>query len=499
MLEDVPSISQPYNTQCSTIDEQSIYLYYILCLVLPFLLLFLASVIFQSCRPHIRKLLKQPSQGKNFNQNFSAVLLTGLVFSVYVVTCDVLASVYAFKHDRLGMLDHYVSKKAANCSKYTIVTITVINSFATLYSFINLVVVSCMSFWEDDMTWNCIHRCLCLFTHTILCSCNKYERGHSGKAPPTFYNESKLWLLLASFAGPVVCIGTHSSFVIMAWSSDSSQASSMIIVFVLSFLYYFIGFRQLYVMLILCPCKLICCSKTSVSNTDSHRPLKQVEQPLNNSSPQQLNSVVSDNHRTSRNPGQSHVDSGLRDASQTMPENDTESNTETQWSCKPRCSYCTTSFTNFNDNIDSDLKEHHKTLEVFNFRILLLELLLIPVLMGVEALIIITYTLLPAPVTEVPVNILNMLQLTLIIGGALITYKLFQFETPIEQTLLQSFVKSYGGNNDSNQFVEVAGQILAEALKEMKNNSKQFSPPEGETSQVGDTLTTSAEIHDSTS
>ena len=68
---------------------------------------------------------------------------------------------------------------------------------------------------------------------------------------------------------------------------------------------------------------------------------------------------------------------------------------------------------------------------------------MLPFLVGIEALVIATYFLLPAPVTEVPFSILNILQLTLIIGGALITYKLFQFETPTEQTLLQNIIKSY--------------------------------------------------------
>ena len=44
--------------------------------------------------------------------------------------------------------------------------------------------------------------------------------------------ENKLWLLMTSFIAPIVCIGTHSSFVIMAWSSDSDIASSMTVIFI---------------------------------------------------------------------------------------------------------------------------------------------------------------------------------------------------------------------------------------------------------------------------
>ena len=64
-------------------------------------------------------------------------------------------------------------------------------------------------------------------------------------------NEHKLlekaWLLLISLIAPFVCIGTHGGFVVMAWTSDPGEASSLAVVFALSFFYYFFGFRQLYI------------------------------------------------------------------------------------------------------------------------------------------------------------------------------------------------------------------------------------------------------------
>lgn len=108
--------------------------------------------------------------------------------------------------------------------------------------------------------------------------------------------------------------------------------------------------------------------------------------------------------------------------------------------------------------------------------------------MSIEALIIATYFLLPAPVTDVPHSILNTLNLSIIIAGALISYKLFQFEAPIECTLLQSFVKSCsGGNNDSNEYAEEAGKMLGEALKEMMNKTHNQSNPQSTEKDVGST------------
>ena len=63
-------------------------------------------------------------------------------------------------------------------------------------------------------------------------------------------SETKAWLLMTSFVAPIVCLGTHSGFVLIAWASDPNAAGSMTIVFMLSFFYYFFGFRQLYIVLV---------------------------------------------------------------------------------------------------------------------------------------------------------------------------------------------------------------------------------------------------------
>ena len=63
-------------------------------------------------------------------------------------------------------------------------------------------------------------------------------------------SETKAWLLMTSFVAPIVCLGTHSGFVLIAWASDPNAAGSMTIVFVLSFFYYFFGFKQLYIVLV---------------------------------------------------------------------------------------------------------------------------------------------------------------------------------------------------------------------------------------------------------
>ena len=264
MLEDVPSISQPYNTQFSTIDDKSIYLYYTICWILPFLLLLLALVIFLSCRPHIHKLLEQHSRGKNFNQLFCTASnwIGFLYFCDYIYVMDLLGDTQAIVIDLECLINIYVSNKSAKYSKATVRIITIIDSSALLCSFINLILVSSSSICNGNKCcWKFI-TCysylfhglwLCKKYATVKCENLKNKAKESLKA----YNEAKLWLLFVSFTAPVVCIGTHSSFVIMAWSSDSTQASSMIIIFIISFLYYFLGFRQFYVMFVTSKCKCV--------------------------------------------------------------------------------------------------------------------------------------------------------------------------------------------------------------------------------------------------
>ena len=67
------------------------------------------------------------------------------------------------------------------------------------------------------------------------------------------HQENRMWLLMLTFLAPIVCMGTHAGFVIMAWSSDPDNASTMTVIFILSFFYYFLAFRQSYIILVSCP------------------------------------------------------------------------------------------------------------------------------------------------------------------------------------------------------------------------------------------------------
>ena len=95
---------------------------------------------------------------------------------------------------------------------------------------------------------------------------------------------------MTSFMAPITCLGTHLGFIVIAWASDPVAAGSMTIFFVLSFLYYYFGIRQLYIVLA-SRCRIegkcstaedgccICCKRYNIYDADTeldeyHKSLK---------------------------------------------------------------------------------------------------------------------------------------------------------------------------------------------------------------------------------
>lgn len=453
VLDDVPSTSMPYDVNCSTIEDRSFYLFNTFCLILPLGLFLLVLLILQTCRPKIRQLLGQPSPGSSLNQNYAALILTGIVFSSYVLICDVFALGYTVK---LGSFD-YTKDSIKDLSIFTIAAIFAMDFLALLFSMVSLCFVSCPTrkrrkdcimhykgFFDFICFWRQFHhqniedvQCIMLTGpvndgNTVVHP-NTAAQTTVAPEPMTAVAqvrlrekhqlENKLWLLMASFTAPIVCIGTHTSFMIMAWSSDSDTASSMTVVFILSFLYYFLGFRQLYIMIASCPC-------TQLSREDV-----KISAELRSIDP--------------------------------YPDEEWFIISNPEITFDPNYSICGSLPT---EEATTELKKYHEILSYFNFTVLLYELLTVPFLMGIEALVMLVYYFLPAPVTKVPSDVLNIFQLTLILGSGLIVYKLFKLQTPTEKV---NFLDSYDPQNktSSEDFAERVGKVLVNVLKNIDKTS----------------------------
>ena len=101
VLDESPSVTIRYGLKCSDnyVYEQAFYLLNISCVLFPLLLYFLMWILIQSCRPRIRVLFSPSTSKSTFSQNYAAILLTGMVFSLYVVACDSFALYNSVRSD----------------------------------------------------------------------------------------------------------------------------------------------------------------------------------------------------------------------------------------------------------------------------------------------------------------------------------------------------------------------------------------------------------------
>ena len=495
-LDDTPSTSLRYGVGCSEIGQVAFFIFNISSIVLPFVLYMLVWIVILSCRPRVRGLLAPSTSKNSTSQNYAAVILTGMVFSTYVVICDGFAVYNTFFDD---VLNRYEEEGIHMLTIGSIITITVLDISAFVVSF------GVIFHWSCVASCTCCHkRCYCekcfvcgIRCFFVACLCRyivvhvaaedngnggqnqkvKYrrledfagergpsvnddrngergpsvnddrngergpsvnddrngergpsvnddrngERGPSvnddrnGERGPsvnddlnheTIHRENKAWLLTVSLLAPLVCFGTHFTFMMLAWSSDPDSSSSMTIVLTLSFLYYFFGFRQIYI------------------------------------------AVASCLHSRSRSKNRRHC--------------------------------CVLEI----EEASKELNDQRKSLKQFNFPAFLVTFFSGFLLVGIEVLLIMTYTNLPAPVTTIPSNILNILNLALIVGSGLVAYKLLTIHTPNEDVILENLVNTYDQNDQNNQndrnvqtsshsqeSAERVGTILGNALK------KYYPPP----------------------
>ena len=318
-----------------------------------------------------------------------------------------------------------------------------------------LIGVSCLAITKGKCSNCCLIRCIRFFNCVYFCRQVRYQTdGSDGYdyilVPPVsdsepassktlqdkLFMENKLLLLSASFTAPLVCVATHASYVIMAWSSDLNQASSMTVVVILSFFYYFIAFRQLYIIL-----AFGCCIQAPVCRC------------------QEITSQSADHTLTSEESEESDTEI-LKEYHDV---------TVGHCSCLFCCKLCCYSlrYIVLPLNVEEpnlELKTHQAHLSKFRFRVLLIEILTAPFVMGIEAVVVLMYYFLPAPVETVPANVLNIFHLALIIGSALVAYRLLKVHMPTDQIILKNFLETYGAqkgnlNVSSDNLPESVGEI----------------------------------------
>ena len=154
------------------------------------------------------------SNKKQKHTNLAALVLTGLLFSTFVVMLDIVALVLVV-HGKHDFTKHSDFSKVS--SLFFVIITTVCDAVIVLAAYIMLF---CMPF--------CL-RCLvrCRKEHKPTCE----------------------WMLASTCITPLFCIASHSGYIIVAWVSDTKHAGPVIFAYIISFFYYFIIFRQLYTIL----------------------------------------------------------------------------------------------------------------------------------------------------------------------------------------------------------------------------------------------------------
>ena len=120
-----------------------------------------------------------------------------------------------------------------------------------------------------------------------------------------------------------------------------------------------------------------------------------------------------------------------------------------------------------------ELERYHNNLQEINLSAQLCELFFIPIFMGIQVLIVFSYYYLPGPISSVPLNVMNLLQLVLFFGTGLITYKLFTFGAPTEEIILDRFMRAYRSHGKpSGDTAGGIGEALANLLRKFNDTHR---------------------------
>ena len=136
ILDDVmPSTSMRLDDNCASIDKKAFYLYNTFCfIVLPVLIYLLLSFILHSIRPKLRNVLSPSLPKSSINQNLAGLVLTGLVLSIYVLICDILALFYSLGKHELRILHVYEDGHVQTYATVAIIIVFAIDIIAFLVS-----------------------------------------------------------------------------------------------------------------------------------------------------------------------------------------------------------------------------------------------------------------------------------------------------------------------------------------------------------------------------
>ena len=181
-------------------------------ILVPFFFIFLVAGLVWSVRAKFDAAMNKEQN----HANLAAFALTGLVFSTFVIALDIRALVLV-DQEKHEFTNHSIFKSL------TFIKITA--AFDILAVLVVYFVPLCRKPIKYLQEWHgrdksCIKIC----------------------SQPT----CTLWLVASTCFAPLFCIASHSEYITIAWVSDTQHPGPITYLYIISFFYYFIIFRQLY-------------------------------------------------------------------------------------------------------------------------------------------------------------------------------------------------------------------------------------------------------------
>ena len=205
------------------------------------IIIMLTVVCFKGARLQLRVKLNHPS----YFPSFASLATMGMLFSFFVISLDICALFWAFgKH--INETDNELEQSGLNStieSHNIAIGTLVVDVAATVLSCIIFVVgllLECGLFCCNQNVDKCVNVCFQVWLWPIFCYSSPKSRS----------KEKMNWILAATCIAPIICFGSHISFVVLAWLADPKHAGAVSVIYIFMFFYYYVTLKAFYQLLI---------------------------------------------------------------------------------------------------------------------------------------------------------------------------------------------------------------------------------------------------------
>ena len=204
-------------------------------LVIPITFTLVLILLLRSIREPMRVAITKP---KN-HAYLVALALTGMVFTGFVLVMDICALVFTVEGRHEFTMHTSIRKEY---SLLFVVITTALDALPILHScivvvYLRILACTCCE-TNHNVLRNYFEACLYPIFGKIKIKGTTEDHGE----------EFKVWIVTTLCFAPLFCIASHSGYIVVSWVADTEHATSITIIYILSFLYYFISFRHLYIV-----------------------------------------------------------------------------------------------------------------------------------------------------------------------------------------------------------------------------------------------------------